>query len=133
MSEDIMDRDVQPHPWRIYGEEFQVPDSKMGKASVEEDMEKERMAAEGKSIEKSLALLDAMAYSVAPTPGDEAIILLKACKACMGKGAEGEKKAYLGELAIPEKEGEKPKFTGEGAMRAGSPAGGGGCPPPSPA
>lgn len=36
------------------------------------------------------------------------------------------RKAYLGEVAIPEKKGEKPKFTGEGAMRAGEPVGGGG-------
>lgn len=135
MPEDIMDKDKQPSPWRIHGKEFEVPKSKMGKAHFEADMDKERMTTEKsgeeeKSMEKSLEKLADLAKYNAPARGDEAIDLLKACKASMDKGAESEEKAYLGEIAIPEKQGAKPKFTGEGAMPAGEPAGGGGKPKP---
>jgi hypothetical protein len=119
----------------MYGKEYEVPESKMGKGSAEADMDKERTstekgyplptsAGEGsrvtaggatlhierprsekkeepkikldtvprakeKSMEKSLNRLAEMAKSVAPAPGDEAVDLLKACKACMDKGPMG--------------------------------------------
>lgn len=111
----VMAESKDQNPWRLYGKEYRVPKSKMGKARDDE---------EEKSMEKSLQKLEEMAKSVAPDPGDEAIALLKSCAVDMTKS--DEKKAYLGELAIPEKKGAKPIFTGSGAMRAGSPAGGGG-------
>lgn len=73
---------------------------------------------EAKPVQKSLQKLEEMAKSVAPSPTD----LLKACKACMEK-AESEKKAYLGEVAIPSKPGAKPMYTGEGIMPAGGKVG----------
>lgn len=162
-ADDNENEDV--HPWRIYGKEYKVPESKMGKSETEKaypmltssgegskvtrggatihlqkpkekkkdkpraidlgtaptigkatavpDMEKER--ALGKSIE----MLNELEKSISPSPDRNGTDLLKACKASMEK-AEDEKKAYLGELAIPERGGAKPKFTGEGAMRAGT-------------
>jgi hypothetical protein len=105
--------DANVHPWRIYGEEYKVPESKMGKGSEEEDKER--------PMNKSVEALSELGKSVAPpSPIEEGTDLLKACKACMGKGGESGKKAYLGELAISEKPGAKPKFTGEGAMKPGA-------------
>lgn len=169
-----MDEDKKPSPWRIYGQEYKVSESKMGKARFEADMDKERAATEKgyplpissgegsrvtaggatlhiesprsekkkeepkikldtvpgakeKSMDKSRQMLEELGKSATPEPGDSPTDLLKACKACMDKSGE-EKKAYLGELAIPEKQGAKPKFTGDGAMPAGATAGGGGVP-----
>jgi hypothetical protein len=67
---------------------------------------------------KAMEMLDDMSKT-AISKSDDAISTLKACKSQMEKSEE-EKKAYLGTLAIPEKVGAKPKFTGEGAMRAGA-------------
>jgi hypothetical protein len=82
------DNDV--HPWRIYGKEYKVPESKMGKAA-EEDKEKPMSKSTGE-------LLDEMIKSVTPVPPTDAgIDLLKSCKSSMEK-SEDEKKAYMGSL-----------------------------------
>jgi hypothetical protein len=141
-----MDDSDNAHPWRIYGKEHKVSESKMGKSDAEKGYPLPTSSGEGskvtsggatlhldrpktkkeekkfpislgtapnkpvdkatvpldvdkeRSMSKSVELLEAMHKSVSPNLEETGIDLLKACKACMDKGAEGEKKAYLGSL-----------------------------------